>query len=73
MHEPPVATAKLIAGALKVPLAYLFCEDDPVAALLLALHELSQPERSARVGQFIDMLTEAGPYPACVVNRRLSQ
>lgn len=39
MHEPPVATAKLIASAFGVPLSYLYCEDDDVAALLLALHK----------------------------------
>ena len=38
MHEPPVPTARLIAEALGVPLAYMYCEDDKVAALLLAFH-----------------------------------
>ena len=40
VHEPPVATARLIADVLKVPLTYLFCEDDDVADLLLQLHQL---------------------------------
>ena len=40
VHEPPVATARLIAHAMGAPLAYLYCEDDRVAALLLALHRL---------------------------------
>ena len=44
VHEPPVATARRIAEALGVPLAYLYCEDDAIAALLLALHE--QPART---------------------------
>ena len=39
VHEPPVATARRIAEALGVPLAYLYCEDDAIAALLLALHK----------------------------------
>ena len=60
VHEPPVATARLIAEALKVPLAYLFCEDDSVAALLLSLHHLGEQERAARVRQFSDMLAEVG-------------
>ena len=60
VHEPPVATARLIAEALKVPLAYLFCEDDPTAALLLSLHRLGERERAARVQQFSDRLAEAG-------------
>ncbi len=60
VHEPLVATARLIADALKVPLAYLFCEDDPVAALLLSLHRLGDRERGARVQQFSDMLAKFG-------------
>lgn len=39
-HEPPVKTARLLAQALGVPLAYLYCEDDGVADLLLELHQL---------------------------------
>ena len=60
VHEPPVATARLIAVALKVPLVYLFCEDDPTASLLLSLHHLGEQERGARVQQFSDMLAEVG-------------
>jgi transcriptional regulator with XRE-family HTH domain len=58
VHEPPVATARHIADALKVSLAYLFCEDDPTAALLQLLHRLGERERTARVQQFSDMLAE---------------
>ena len=39
-HEPPVKTARLLAQALCVPLAYLYCDDDRVATLLLQLYEL---------------------------------
>lgn len=59
IHEPPVPTARAIAKALKAPLAYLYCEDDGVAAVLLALHQLRRDERDARVKQFIQMLAEA--------------
>lgn len=45
VHEPPVATARQIAEALKVPLAYLYCDDDEVADLLLALAELPKAVR----------------------------
>lgn len=34
VHEPPVPTARAIAEALGVPLAYMYCEDDRVAELL---------------------------------------
>ena len=60
VHEPPLATARLIAEALKVPLTYLFCEDDPTAELLLSLHQLGEQERAASVRQFNGMLDVAG-------------
>lgn len=60
VHEPLVATARLIADALKVPLAYLFCDDDRMAALLLSLHQLGEEERAARVQQFSEMLAAVG-------------
>ena len=51
VHEPPVTTARLIADALKVPLAYLFCEDDDVADLLLQLHQLDAASAQQIVAQ----------------------
>ena len=39
VHEPPVKTARLLAQALGVPLAYLYCDDDGVAELLLQLRQ----------------------------------
>jgi len=59
VHEPPVPTARLIADALGVPLAYLYCEDDGVAALLLALHKLDASERGHQVDAFLGQLTAA--------------
>ena len=53
VHEPPVQTAQAIARILKAPLAYFYCEDEEVAALLLALHQLRQDERVVRVSQFM--------------------
>jgi len=44
-HEPPVKTARLIADALGVPLTYLYCEDDEIAALLLALERLPKARK----------------------------
>ena len=51
-HEPPVKTARLIAQALGVPLAYLYCEDDAIAALLLALEGLPPERRALLVAQW---------------------
>ena len=49
VHEPALPTARLIAHAMGAPLSYLYCEDDKVAALLLALHKLKLP-RTGRFG-----------------------
>lgn len=40
VHEPPLPTARLLAQVLGVPLAFLYCENDMVAQLLLKLHRL---------------------------------
>lgn len=44
-HEPPVKTARQIADALNVPLAYLYCEDEDLAMLLLKLRQLPEASR----------------------------
>ena len=59
VHEPPIPTAKLIAGALGVPLSYLYCEDDDVAALLLALNQLGARERKRKVHEFLGQVAAA--------------
>lgn len=47
IHEPPVRTAKQIAAALKVPLAFLYCDDDVLAAILLQAHRMTKEARRA--------------------------
>lgn len=47
VHEPPIATARLLAAALKVPLAYLYCDDDLLSEVLLASHQLSAQDKQA--------------------------
>lgn len=47
IHEPPVRTAKQIAAVLKVPLAFLYCDDDVLAAILLQAHRMSKEARRA--------------------------
>jgi transcriptional regulator with XRE-family HTH domain len=39
-HEPPYTTAQSLAQALKVPVAYLYCDDDQLAELILLLGQL---------------------------------
>jgi len=57
VHEPPVPTARLIASALGAPLVYLYCEDDNVAMLLLALHKLDAGQRDRKVEVFLGTLS----------------
>ena len=57
VHEPPVPTARLIAGALGAPLAYFYCDDDKIGALLLALHKLGIGERNRQVQTFVEQLS----------------
>jgi len=52
-REPDVETASRMAALLKVPLAYLYCEEDDLAAALLGLARLSASER-ADVLHFIE-------------------
>jgi transcriptional regulator with XRE-family HTH domain len=44
IHEPNISISISIARALKVPLAYLYCERDDFAAMLLAVAELNPIE-----------------------------
>lgn len=45
VHEPPIATARLLAMELGVPLAFLYCDDDDLALALLNLAAMSATER----------------------------
>lgn len=58
-HEPPVKTARLISAALGVPLAYLYCEDDEVAELLLALRMLSPSTRHRTIASWLSHLKDS--------------
>lgn len=60
VHEPPVPTTKLVAGTQGVPLACMYCEDDNVAALLLALHKLKPAARERKVGEFMGQFRASG-------------
>lgn len=58
VHEPPVATTRLIAGALKVPLPFLYCDhaDEEVATLLIALFNVPDSLRRESAKAFLRML-----------------
>ena len=44
VHEPDIRTAAILAKVLGVPLAYLFAEDDQLAAVILEISYLIQEE-----------------------------
>lgn len=48
-----------VADALGAPLTYLYCEDDKIAALLLALHQLEPNARERKVEEFLGQLNVA--------------
>ena len=49
VHEPPFATVKLLARVLEVPPPYMYCEDQDIAELLLALHKIPRNERKQKI------------------------
>lgn len=51
-HEPPLKTARQIADALGVPLAYLYCDEEDLAMLLKELATQSASQLSAIVSQW---------------------
>lgn len=58
IHEPPLPTTKRIATALGAPITYLYCEDDNIASLLLALHQLNDATRNSKINDFLIQLHE---------------
>jgi len=51
VHEPPIATARLLAEALRVPLAFLYCTEDDLAVIMLAASRMSAAERRRLIRQ----------------------
>lgn len=52
-------TARVLAQALGVPLAYLYCDDDGVAELLLRLHQLDAAQARLVVEQAMKLASQA--------------
>lgn len=44
-HEPPYATAEKLALALKLPVAYFYCDDDRLADFLIKYAALSETQK----------------------------
>lgn len=53
-HAPDFAMAKKMADAIGVPVAYLYCDDEKLAALLLAASRLSKEELDELVQSMVD-------------------
>jgi len=49
VHEPSYLTAINIANALKVPTAYLYCEDDQLAEIILLTGRLCSEDRNTLI------------------------
>jgi transcriptional regulator with XRE-family HTH domain len=58
VHEPPFATVKLLASVLEVPPPYMYCEEQDIAKLLLALNGIPTNVRRHKVEMLISQLTE---------------
>ena len=65
VHEPSAGTARLIARALEVPLAHLYCEDEETAALLLALHKQPPEVQEEATERLIAEPSQAGSPKPC--------
>ena len=58
VHEPPFATVKLLANVLDVPPPYMYCEEQDIADLLLALHKIPSKARRQKVGALITQVVD---------------
>ncbi|WP_186194542.1 MULTISPECIES: helix-turn-helix transcriptional regulator [Burkholderia] len=59
-RAPAHGIAALLADALNVPVAFLYCDDDGMARLLLSFAELRARDR-ARAVDFVEGLTRTRP------------
>lgn len=57
-HEPQLGTARNISKALGVPLAYLYCEENDVAELLVKLQKLRGKQRTTLIAQLLQDLAK---------------
>ncbi len=55
VHEPPFATAKQLAVALKVPTAYLYCEEDELAEVILKYFAINEYQRAELMAKMIEI------------------
>ena len=56
-HEPPIKTARLLASVLGVPLAYLYCDDNRIADLIMQAITLTEDQWD-ELAAFLSTLNE---------------
>jgi transcriptional regulator with XRE-family HTH domain len=59
VHEPPFAAVKLLANVLEVPPPYMYCEEQDIAELLLALHKIPSKLRKQKMGALMALMADA--------------
>jgi transcriptional regulator with XRE-family HTH domain len=64
IHEPPVKTARALAEALGVPLGYLYCDNDRLAEIMLAVGMLPPEDQDALLAALKGRLAAIGGTPA---------
>jgi len=58
-HEPDFNMAKNIADQLAVPVAYLYCECDEMAELILAFHKLAPEQRKQILFDILELQSKS--------------
>jgi len=58
VHEPPFLTAKNLALALNVPVAYFYCDDDVLAKLIVDYTNLPEHRRGELLAQLDKFLSK---------------
>ncbi len=62
-HEPPFETARNLASALNIPVAYFYCAENELAEIILEIHGLPA-ETLATVLDMVHRLKQGLLYPA---------
>lgn len=57
VHEPDIQTVRKLAKVLGVPTAFLYCEDDDLAGVLLDYYRLGDIERTKIKRQLTSLVT----------------
>lgn len=58
IHEPPFPISERIANALEIPVAYLYCPDDELADLLLAISIIPKHQKAKAMRGILDLIAD---------------